>query len=129
MKHVLLSQILIENNINWPADAHYAYQSLLDSEVYFLGANAFDVIKRTRGNPLPLATTRGRDRMISRADYHDQIAANRFFDKVMNAGGITKLKNEEREKAIKRIENGLRKDFDIDSPSLAREMFNKGWRR
>lgn len=125
-----LIEILVKNKVQWPANAEYAYQSVVDTEVYFFN-NRHDMIHRTRNRRtqfLEPADKRGPKHTVNKLAY-DQYIAAKFFEPVLKAGGPTAYKNQERDKMIKRIENGLRKDFNIDSPELAEEMFNKGWRK
>lgn len=123
-----LEEILVKHAVAWPKDAEWAYQSLLDSEVYFTDRYT-GTVSRTRRNPLPYADKRGVRNKISVRDYQNFLDGQAFKTRVLSAGGITAMKEQERQRSIQRIENGLRKDFDIDSPALAIEMFNKGWRR
>lgn len=122
-----LVEILLKNSVAWPKDAAQAYQSNIDSEIYFL-ARSGDLIHRTGRNPLPISDVRGYRGAVTHAEYLKYLDMM-FIGRVKDAGGISGLKKESAERMIKRIENGLRKDFDIDSPEFAKVMFEKGWRK
>lgn len=120
---------IISKHTAWPAGAHFAYQSAIDNEIYFLNKNAISVVSRTKRTEIPIASKRGRNSIITYKTYTDYINLLAFSEKILESGGITVMKEQYRQRSIQRIENGLRKDFDIDSHELAVEMFNKGWRR
>lgn len=121
-----LVEILLGKSVAWPKNADRAYQSNIDSEIYFLNSQG-RVIHRTGRNPLPIADVRGWKGIITHSDYLKYLDVV-FTGRVKEAGGLPD-KNESAARAIQRIENGLRKDFDIDSPEFAKVMFEKGWRK
>ncbi|QHJ78934.1 MAG: hypothetical protein [Caudoviricetes sp.] len=112
----------------WPYRAEYAYQSAVDSEIYYF--DRFDEISyRTYRHTNILAEDRGPMNRVFKNTVDNHIKATRFIDKMKEAGGPNAIKKDERERMIKRIENGLRKDFDIDSREFAELMFDNGWRK
>lgn len=124
-----LVEILVKYSIAWPEKATRAYQSALDSEIYFLDHHGI-VCSRTRRNPVPIADSRGRNNAIRKEEFINyQNSLLSFRDRVVAEGGITAMKNKQQERSIQRIKQGLYKDFGIDSSEFAEEMFHKGWRR
>ncbi|AIA64997.1 hypothetical protein AVV44_gp241 [Cronobacter phage S13] len=123
-----LVDVLINNNVSWPANADTAYQSAIDNEIYFRTKNG-GLVHRTGRGYIPLCDNRGQKGMITYREYAQRKKDFEFFTRLKEEGGPTAMKQKERERIIKRIENGLRKDFDIDSPEFAVLMFEKGWRK
>lgn len=132
-----LQEILVRTGIEWPKGADYCYQSVIDSEIYFKNDYG-QIVKRVRKNPIAEDKYRGDHNRLYRRrfmNYQDELLTTKpdsipdFFKRMIESGGPTKMKIDQRERMIQRIENGLRKDFDIDSRELAVVMFERGWRK
>lgn len=113
---------------HWPEKATYAYQSAVDSEIYFK-SNHHDIVHSVRVGVK--ADKRGHKNEVTK-DHYTAIFGNEFRAPTFSLDApnpVFPTKEAERNRAIQRIENGLRKDFDIDSPEFAKLMFDKGWRK
>lgn len=130
-----LEEILVRYGIDWPNGADYCYQSSIDSEIYFKNDYGM-IIKRTKRNPVATAGSRGEHNRLYRRrfiNYRDGVLGKGVLENPDNSAMfknlVNGLKSDPRQKLIKRIEKGLKDDFDIDSRELAVVMFEKGWRK
>lgn len=114
-----LVEILYNNIKHWPHDAVLAYQSAIDSEIYFLGCyNVHESVKKIVVDEF--ADIRGMRGKVRKEEF---VVYKRIKDDIKNHN------SKDENWLINRIALGLKEDFDIDSPELARKMYDSGWRK